>query len=68
MRKPSCSKSREIEREKEAALDELRKESVELALAAASKLLKKKVDADQDRELVLGYLDDLREGETGAEA
>jgi len=59
---------REIEREKEAALDELRKESVELALAAASKLLKKKVDADQDRELVLGYLDDLREGETGAEA
>lgn len=59
---------REIEREKDAAIDELRRESVELALAAASKLLGKKVDADQDRELVLGYLDELDEGETGAEA
>lgn len=59
---------REIEREKEAALDELRRESVELALAAASKLLKKKVDADQDRELVLDYLDELESGKTGAEA
>ena len=59
---------REIDRQKEAALDEIRKESVELALAAASKLLKKKVDADQDRELVLGYLDDLGEGQTGAQA
>lgn len=59
---------REIEREKEAAIDELRKESVELALAAASKLLKKRLDADQDRELVLGYLDELEDEETGAEA
>ena len=59
---------REIEREKDAALDELRRESVELALAAASKLLKKRVDAEQDRDLVLGYLDDLGEGEAGAEA
>lgn len=59
---------REIERQKDAALDELRRESVELALAAASKLLKTKLDVDQDRKLVMGYLDDLREDETGAEA
>ena len=58
---------REIEREKEAALAELRKESVELALAAASKLMSEKMDQDKDRDLVVNYLDNVARG-PGAEA
>jgi F-type H+-transporting ATPase subunit b len=49
----------EIERAKEAALSELRTQSVELALAAAAKLMQEKIDPERDRELVTGYLDDL---------
>lgn len=62
---------REIEREKDAALGELRAESVDLALAAAARLMGQKMDADQDRELVMGYLDDIvteHAPEGGAEA
>ncbi len=69
---------REIGREKDAALDEIRRESVDLALAAASRLIQQKLDAEEDRELVLDYLDDLTgdgrtsepvaKQETGAEA
>ncbi len=50
----------EIEREKDAALDEIRKESVDLALAAAARLMNEKLDAEKDRRLVVGYLDELR--------
>ena len=57
----------EIEREKEAALDEIRKESVELALAAAARLMNEKLDAERDRQLVVGYLDQLRR-RAGAES
>jgi len=59
---------KEIEREKDAALDTIRRESVELAMAAASRLLEKKLDAEEDRELVMDYLDDLvaSEGEVRA--
>jgi F-type H+-transporting ATPase subunit b len=53
------SARREIGREKDRALDELRKEAVELALAAAAKLLHERLDADADRALVLNYLDGL---------
>jgi F-type H+-transporting ATPase subunit b len=56
---------KEIEREKDAALDEIRKESVDLALAVASRLMKEKLDGEQDRKLVTGYLDELtRQGAT----
>ncbi len=58
---------REIEREKDAALAELRKESVELALAAASKLMSEKMDQTKDRDLVVTYLDNMAAG-PGAEA
>lgn len=58
---------REIEREKDRALAELRKESVDLALAAAAKLMHERLDDARDRELVVGYLDALGEGR-GAEA
>jgi F-type H+-transporting ATPase subunit b len=50
---------KDITREKDAALDELRRESVELALAAAGKLMNRKLDPQTDRELVLGYIDEL---------
>lgn len=57
---------REIEREKERALDDIRRESVDLALAAASKLMKERLDGEKDRKLVLDYLDDLGEGSARA--
>ena len=53
----------DIQREKEEALAELRRESVELALAAAARLMREKLDGERDRELVVGYLDELTERE-----
>lgn len=58
----------EIEREKDAALDTLRRESVDLALAAASKLLHVKLDDEQDRKLVMEYVDAISAENPGAEA
>ena len=51
-----------IEHEKDAALDELRKESVDLALAAAAKLVQNSLDEKKDRELVMGFIDELSSG------
>ena len=51
-----------IEREKDAALEELRKESVDLALAAAAKLVQESLDEKKDRELVMGFIDELSGG------
>jgi F-type H+-transporting ATPase subunit b len=56
-----------IEREKDAALGELRKESVDLALAAAGKLVQESLDEKKDRELVMGFIDELSSG-NGIEA
>jgi F-type H+-transporting ATPase subunit b len=53
----------EIGRERDAALDTLRKESVELALAAASRLMRENLDQAKDRALVERYLGNL--GESG---
>ncbi|GMR12446.1 MAG: F0F1 ATP synthase subunit B [Gemmatimonadota bacterium] len=58
----------EIQRERDAALDTLRKESVDLALAAASKLIRANLDADRNRELVMGYVDELSKSGEGAQA
>lgn len=58
---------REIERQKERALDEIRTQSVDLAMAAASKLMKERLDGEADRKLVLDYLDELGEGGTAPE-
>lgn len=52
----------EIERERDAALETLRKESVELALAAASRLMQENLDQPKDRALVERYLGDLGSG------
>jgi F-type H+-transporting ATPase subunit b len=46
----------EIERERDQALTTVREEAVELALAAASRLLEERLTEDRDRELVRGYL------------
>ena len=46
----------EIERERDQALSTVRTEAVELALAAASRLLEERLTEDRDRELVKGYL------------
>ncbi len=51
-----------IEREKDAALEELRKESVDLALAAAAKLVQASLDEKKDRELVMGFIEELGSG------
>ena len=47
----------EIEREREKAIDSLRHEAVELALAATSKLLGQKVQGDADRRFVQDVID-----------
>ena len=52
---------REIDAEKEKAILELRKEAVDLAIAAASKLLEEKLDSEADRRLVLDYLASLEQ-------
>lgn len=57
----------EIERERDVALEILRKESVDLALAAASRLLQESVDQPKDRQIVERYLDEVID-ERGAEA
>ncbi len=58
----------EIGREKDAAVDLLRREAVDLALAAASKLLHQKLDGEQDRKLVMDFVDGLSAKSTGADA
>jgi len=57
----------DIERERDAALEMLRKESVDLALAAASRLLHEHLDQAKDRQLVERFLDEMPES-PGAQA
>jgi F-type H+-transporting ATPase subunit b len=56
---------REIDREKDRALAELRKESVDLALAAAGRLMGEQLDDAAHRDLVVGYLDQMTERPAG---
>lgn len=50
---------REIEAERERAVSDLRREAVELSLAAATKLIQKRLDDDTDRKIVEEYLGSL---------
>ncbi len=50
---------REIDRERQAAVEAVRAESVEIALAVASRLLGERLDDDRDRELAANYVKDL---------
>ena len=52
----------EIERERDGALETLRRESVDLALAAASQLMQESFDQETDRQLVERYLNELVDG------
>jgi F-type H+-transporting ATPase subunit b len=47
---------RDIEAEKGKAIDELRREAIDLALAGASKVIEKNLDDAQNRKLVESYL------------
>ena len=47
---------RDIIAERERAVSELRREAVDLSLAAASKLIGERLDSDSDRKIVQGYL------------
>jgi F-type H+-transporting ATPase subunit b len=53
---------REIAAERDRAIAELRREAVDLSLAAASKLVEKRLDSETDRKLVLDYLATLDTG------
>lgn len=53
----------EIERQREQALESLRRETVELSIAAASNLISRRMDAEEDRRVVREFLD---RAETGA--
>jgi F-type H+-transporting ATPase subunit b len=53
---------REIAAERDRAVAELRREAVDLSLAAASKLIEKRLDGETDRKLVLEYLASLDAG------
>ena len=52
----------ELERERDRAIETLRREAIELSLAAASKLVEARLDTDKDRELVRDYLDRVGAG------
>lgn len=52
---------REIQAERERAVAELRREAVDLSLAAASKLVGQRLQGDADRALVMNYLNTLGE-------
>lgn len=56
------SARREIVQERDAALADIRKESVEIALAAAARLMQEKMDGDKDRQVVDAYLDQVASG------
>jgi F-type H+-transporting ATPase subunit b len=51
---------RDIESEKTKAIDELRKEAIDLALAGASKVIEKNLDDAQNRKLVESYLSSIK--------
>lgn len=59
---------REIEVERDAVLEAIRKETVGLALAAATRLVGQRLDAPADRELVNDYLSSLSDSAKGRDA
>ena len=59
---------REIEVERDAVLEAIRKETVGLALAAASRLVRQRLDAPEDRKLVNDYLSSLSDTARGRDA
>jgi len=58
----------EIERERDAALVTIREEAVDLALAAASRLLQERLTDERDRQLVKGFLSDMNQADPAGPA
>ena len=54
----------EIEREKEQAIAELRREAIELAIAGASKVIEKNLDDQSNRKIVESFLSSIPAAET----
>ena len=52
---------REIASERDRAVEELRREAVDLSLAAAGKLIGERLDSDTDRKLIESYLATLEQ-------
>jgi F-type H+-transporting ATPase subunit b len=53
---------REIEDERVRAIESLRREAVDLAVAAASKLVEKRLDSTEDRRIVTEFLSHVEKG------
>ena len=53
---------REIDAEKDRAVVQLRREAVDLSLAAASKLIQERLDSSGDRKLVEQFIDSIGKG------
>ena len=51
---------REIDREKERAIIELRRDAVEMAIAGAGKVIEQNLDSEKNRRLVEGFLSSLK--------
>ncbi len=56
----------DIRREREQAVDQIRREAVDLSLAAASRLVERRLDSAEDRRLVQEYLTQLEQAPAGA--
>ena len=54
---------REIDRERKAAVEAVRRESVDVAIAVAARLISKRLDSSRDRQLAREYIDDLTDSE-----
>lgn len=51
--------TQDLERQKRAAIRDVKAESVDLILSAASRLMRAELDEEKHRDLVRGYLEDL---------
>jgi F0F1-type ATP synthase membrane subunit b/b' len=58
----------EIERERDLAIESVRREAVDIALAAAGRLIEKKLGAEEDRKLVVEFLSRAQAGASTAGA
>jgi len=57
---------RDIEQERDRAVDLIRREAVDLAIAAASRLIRKDLDSEQNRRLVERYLAEVAGADSAA--
>lgn len=49
----------DLKRERDAAIDTLRRETIDISIAAASRLVERRLGSDEDRELVREYLEQV---------